>query len=51
MRNHATRHQGLLLGEQVAISILEDQQESYLEKHCISFHKFDGSTYKTGNNC
>jgi hypothetical protein len=43
--------QGLLLGEQVAISILKDQEETYLEKYCISFHKFDGTTYRTGTDC
>lgn len=43
--------QSLFLGEQVAISVLEDQEDTYLEKYCISFHKFDGSTYRTGTDC
>ena len=43
--------QSLLLGEQIACSILEDQEKTYREKYCIKFHKFDGSVYHTGSDC
>ncbi len=43
--------QSLFLGEQDAISVLEDQEDTFLEKYCISFHKFDASRYRTGTDC
>lgn len=39
----------VFLGEQVAITLLEDQNCTYNEKYKISFKKFDGKTTYTLN--
>jgi hypothetical protein len=44
--------ESLILGENVAISILKDQEKDFNEPYCLKFHKFDGITeVKIGNNC
>lgn len=43
--------EGLKLGEQVAISILKDQERTYNEPYCFIFHDFDGKKVKIGTKC
>lgn len=43
--------ESLLLGEKVAISILEDQAEDFNELYCLKFHNFNGVEVKIGNDC
>src|SRR5204863_5664584 len=35
--------ESLILGENVAISILKDQEKDFNESYCLTFHKFDGT--------
>ena len=39
----------ILLGEQVALSVLQDRAKSYNEPFTISFKKFDGTTATISN--
>jgi hypothetical protein len=41
--------QSLRLGEEIAISILRDQKETYKENYRIKFTKFDGTVVTMGN--
>jgi hypothetical protein len=42
--------QSLRLGEEIAISVLRDQKETYREKYKLRFTKFDGTTVVTIGN-
>jgi hypothetical protein len=43
--------QSLLLGEEIAISILKDQKNTYREEYCLKLRKFNGDLIEIGNNC
>mgnify|MGYP002082191533 FL=1 len=45
----SSTHWSILLGEQVALSILQDRAESYNEPFSISIKKFDGTTATISN--
>jgi hypothetical protein len=45
----SSTYYSILLGEQVAISVLKDRANSYYEPFTISFTKFDGSTQTISN--
>jgi hypothetical protein len=43
--------ESLLLGEKVAVSILQDQAEDFNELYCLKFHNFNEAEVKIGNDC
>jgi hypothetical protein len=45
----SSTYYSILLGEQIAISVLQDRANSYFEPFTISFTKFDGSTQTITN--
>jgi len=45
----SSTHQSLLLGEQVALSVLQDRARGYNEPFTIKLRKFDGTTATISN--